>query len=635
MFFISRPAAFVLFFLLLCSSVPAQEPPFTATRNKKAEFLFGQALQQHQMLDYSKALSTLDKCIKLDPEFVDAWMLIADIHGKNENYGKSIEIYEKVKTIRPEFPLAYFSLANDAFKSADYERAYENIEKYLQMPDYFRKKNLAERIRANAAFAKEAVKNPVKFDPYNLGSGVNTHENEYFPGVTADEQTLIFTRLVGGSNEEFYLSHKNGNAWGTARNLGDPINTEQNEGTVSLSADGQYIFFTACNRETGYGHCDLLLSRLDGDQWLEPKYLNPPVNGGSWESQPSISFDGKTLYFSSERAGGFGKTDIWYTTYKNGRWTPPVNCGPEINTAGSEQSPFIAKDDQTLYFNSDGHPGMGGIDLYMTRKGADGRWSAASNLGYPINTQNDETCLIIAANGKDAFIAAEKEQGYGGLDIYGFELYEDARPRATGFLRGVVYDAVSKKKLAGKVELIDLVTGKTIVEANANKLTGEFLVCLQGNHDYALNVSNEGYLFYSENISLKNQPYAAPQTADVPLYPIVPGAKIVLKNIFFETDKFNLKDESKVELDKLYQFLTANPKVKVEIGGHTDNTGDKQKNIVLSNNRARAVYDYLVKAGIPAARLTYKGYADTQPIADNKSAEGKAKNRRTEFKILQ
>jgi len=623
-------------FFGLTTSIYSQDLPFSGSKNKKAEFQFSLALQQFQLGDYPKSLNYLDKAVTYDPAFIDAWMLIAKVHSNNENYKKSGEIYEKVKLLNPEFTMSYLELASDALKTGDYEKCSNNINAFLARPDYYKgKKRIAEKLKATVEFVSNATKNPVKFDPYNLGPGVNTFENEYFPGITADEQTLIFTRLVRNSNEEFFVSKKVDGVWDKAKNLGEPINTENNEGTVSLSADGQYIFYTACNRESGMGSCDLLLSRLDGDKWLDPVLLNPPVNGRSWESQPSISFDGKTLYFTSERPGGFGKSDIWYTTYKGGRWTPPINMGPEINTEGNEQSPFIAKDDNTLYFNSDGHPGMGGIDLFYSRRGNDGRWGPAKNLGFPINTPNDETCIIIASNGIDAYMAADRENGMGGLDIWGFQLYEEARPQKTGYVKGIVFNAVTKAKIAAKIQLIELSTGKIMVESYSNKLSGEFLVCLQGNKNYALNVSAEGYMFYSENFSLKNQIATDPLILNVPLSPISVGSKIVLKNLFFDVDRFNLKPESKVELDKLLQFMTSNPKIRIEISGHTDNTGDKQKNIDLSQNRAKEVYNYLVQNNIPAARLTFKGYADNQPIADNNTSEGKALNRRTEMKIIQ
>ncbi len=625
-------------FLLLLSlgAVKAQtDRPFTGTTNKKAEKLFGEALQAFTIMDYKKALPLLNKILEEDPKFIDAMMLLADLREQNDQFTEAINLYRKVIEINPDFQIPYYKLAYAALSYGEFETALNYIKQYKEKKGNQIDAGKIAHTEAIAAFGTNAVKNPVPFDSKNLGPAINSPLDEYFPGTTADEQTLIYTRLEGNMTEEFYVSKKgNDQNWTKSFNMGQPINTDQNEGTVSISADGQYVFFTACNRANAEGSCDLYFSALDGDLWREPRSLGFPVNTRAWESQPSVSFDGRTLYFSSNRPGGYGEMDLWYTTYTKGRWSPPINMGPEINTPGNEESPFIAKDDQTLYFSSDGHLGLGGNDLFISRKQANGKWGQPENLGFPINSHKDERCLAIAANGVDAYIATERPGGLGGLDILGFVLHEKIRPIKTGYVKGIVYDARTLKKLRARIELIDLETEKTVIEAVSNKLTGQFLFCLQGNKNYALNVSCEGYLFYSENFSLKNQPATEPLTLDVPLNQIIEGGRVVLKNIFFDVDKFELKAESKVELNKLIAFLKANATMKIEIGGHTDNTGVKEKNLALSNNRAKAVYDYLQQNGIDAARLSYKGYAEVQPIADNKTEAGRKQNRRTEFKIL-
>ncbi|MFA6260158.1 MAG: OmpA family protein [Bacteroidia bacterium] len=608
--------------------------PFTGTTSKKAERLFIQALQSSTRNEYENSMQALKACLKEDPNFIDALMLMADLKEQNDLFDEAEVLYKKAISVNPEFQIPYYKLAVAELKGGRYADALTHVDQYLEKGGKTVEKRKVDRLKATATFGKKAMENPVTFNPVNLGPPINTQLNEYFPGITANNQTLIFTRLDIGRNEDFYISNRVQGNWSKAKNLGSPINTENNEGTVSLSSDGQYIFYTACNLPDGAGSCDLYFSNLDGESWKNPRDLGFPINTQAWESQPSLTYDGKTIYFSSSRAGGLGESDIWYTTYNKGRWSPPVNMGTEINTPGSEQSPLIAKDDQTLYFISDYHPGMGGMDLFVSRKQPDGRWGTPVNLGYPINTQNDEMCLSISANGIEAFIACEREEGLGGLDIYSFELPEAARPHKTGYIQGLVYNAKTLQKLKARLELIDLETGKSILEASSNKLSGEFLFCLQGNKNYALNVSSDGYLFHSENFSLKDQPASEPLKLDIPLNPIQVGEKIVLKNVFYDIDKFTIRQESRVELDKLIQFLIANPTVVIEVGGHTDNTGVKQKNLDLSNNRAKTVTEYIVAGGIAANRLVYKGYADTQPIADNKTDKGRQLNRRTEVKIL-
>lgn len=612
-----------------------QNQPFTGTNNKKASKLFGDALQAFTAYDGKKANDLLIKIIEIDPNFIDAYMLLADLKEGNERYEEAQRIYEKVIGINAEFQLPYYKLAIAQLNDGQYNLALDNLNLYKQRNGNQIDANKVERAFMTAQFGTHAKQNPVPYDPKNMGAGINTPLDEYFPGVSADGKTLIYTRLKSNRTEDFYISNREpNNTWAQSKNMGAPINSELNEGTISISSDGQYVFFTGCNWPEGEGSCDIYFSMLDGMDWKEPRNLGFPVNTRAWESQPSVSFDGKTLYFSSARPGGMGGMDIWQTTYNKGKWSAPQNLGPDVNTVGNEESPFIAKDDATLYFTSDFHPGMGGVDIFYSRKQSNGRWGKPTNMGYPINTNKDERCMAIGANGIDAYIASERSDGFGGLDLYEFELYNYARPIKTGYVQGTVFDSKSLKKLKARVELIDLATGKTIIESQSNKITGEFLVCLQGNKDYALNVSADGYLFYSENFALKNQTATEPLKLNIPLNPIIAGEKVVLNNVFFEVDKFDLKEESKVELNKLVTFLKNNPTLAIELGGHTDNTGIKQKNFDLSTNRAKSVYQYLIASGIEANRLSFKGYADTQPVADNKTEVGRKQNRRTEFKVV-
>ena len=626
---------FTLLLLFFATLATAQNQPFTGTKNPKASKLFGEALQASTTFESKKAIDLLNQALVKDPNFIDAYMLLADIKESNEQADEAMVIYEKVIAINGEFQIPYYKIAKLQLKSGAYKKALENLKLYQTKGGHQIDNNKIQSALATAEFGSNAVDHPVPYNPINMGQGINTPLDEYFPGVSADNQTLIYTRLKSNRTEDFYISKKDENdAWLPARNMGPPINSDQNEGTISISSDGQYVFFTGCNWQGGEGSCDLYFSALDGTEWKEPRNLGFPINTRAWESQPSLSFDGKTLYFASARPGGYGGMDIWQSTYNKGRWSPPVNLGPEINTIGNEETPFIAKDDITLYFTSDFLPGMGNVDIFYTRKTAQGKWEKPVNLGYPINSYQDERCLAIGANGIDAYIASEREGGFGGLDLYKFELYENARPIKTGYVKGIVYDAKTLGKLKAKIELIDLTSGKTIIESVSNKVTGAFLVCLQGNKNYAMNVSADGYLFYSENFSLKDQSATDPLELNIPLNALIAGEKVVLNNVFFEVDKFDLKDESKIELNKLVTFLKNNPGLAIELSGHTDNTGVKQKNIELSTARAKSVQQYLITNGIDATRLTYKGYGDAQPIADNKTEKGRKQNRRTEFKVI-
>ena len=313
-----------------------------------------------------------------------------------------------------------------------------------------------------------------------------------------------------------------------------------------------------------------------------------------------------------------------------------MKLGDSINTHGREECPYIAADNQTLYFVSDGHPGFGGTDIFMSRRRADGTWGTPKNLGYPINTPADQTGIIVDPNGQLAYFSDNRPGGYGGMDIYQFNLYDSVRPAPVTYMKGKVYDAKTEAPLAASFNLIDLGTGRSVMQSTSLIGDGTFMVCIPVHKNYALNVSKKGYLFYSENFSLKdsNATLTHPYAINIPLQPIDTGASIVLKNVFFPTNKFDLKPESQVELDKLAGFLNLNPTVKILISGHTDNVGEKKLNQVLSENRAKSVLEYLVANGILKERLTFKGYGDSKPVVANDSDEHRQMNRRTEFKVI-
>jgi outer membrane protein OmpA-like peptidoglycan-associated protein len=645
-------AAACLFCLLLLIPVAGRaqaEEDFPPSLPKKAKIAYLNAVDYYQNDDLASAEKELLKALAVDSTFATGHYFLGEVYLETSQYDKAAAHYCTAIRLEPDqLPEAYYLAGKAEFMLGRYEEAVAHLEAYLQQA----KKSLSNRKKAgqylrNAKFASEAVKHPVPFKPVNLGPAINTDANEYFPCLTADNQTLLFTRLLAdrrsatGRQEDFFMSKKQNGSWSRAAAIGLPINTANNEGAPTLSADGNILFFIACENVYGYGEgrqglgsCDIFRAERMGDGWMQPENIGEPVNSRNWESQPSFSSDGKTLYFVSNRGGGY---NIWQTTLEeDGLWSEPVKLGPNINTDADESSVFIHPDNRTLYFSSNGHPGMGGMDIFMSKPDSTGDWGKPVNLGYPINTSGDDNCLSISSDGTTAFFASDREGGYGGLDIYSFELYEEVRPEKVNYMKGVVFDAETREKLRARFELIDLKTGKVAVESHSNPGNGEFLVCLPGNTNYALNVSRDGYLFFSENFSLTgNNPSSDPFLKDVPLHRIRTGEKVVMKNIFFETDKYDLLPESLVELGKLAGFLKKNPDIRIEISGHTDNVGTPAYNQTLSENRARAVYDYLVRAGLDPGRLAYKGLGLSQPIDTNDTEQGRANNRRTEFRITE
>jgi outer membrane protein OmpA-like peptidoglycan-associated protein len=618
----------------------------------KAVRLFDTATKLYDARQNEKALEAVEEAILADPHFIEAVMFKANILTDMKQYEKAIAAYKQAITINPDFfPNNFYSLGKTEFLVGQYTEAKTHFETFITYPKI--KSSLrtnALQYIANCAFAEQAVKNPVPFAPVNMGDSINSKDQEYFPAITADGKTFLFTRRlptlspsgIKTEQEDFYVSKYGKNAWGKARPLSE-INTIDNEGAASLSADGQYLFFIGCDndlhvRKTN-GSCDIFLSKKNGDTFSKPRNLDIPINTGSWESMPSFSSDGRTLYFVRviRDKNNISQYDIMVSHIgDNSEWSEPVSVSDKINTPYDEMYAFIHPDDQTLYFTSNGHPGMGGLDIFMSKRQPDGTWGEPINLGYPINTKDDENSLLVSPDGEMAYFASDRPGGFGGLDLYQFPLYEKVRPQPVTYMKGKVFDAETKKFLSASFELIDLATGKTVVSSTSNVGNGEFLVALPTGKSYALNVSKEGYLFFSENFELKNVKNSRdPFIKDVPMKPIRKGESIVLKNIFFDTDKYELKDESKIELNKLIGFLKKNSTINFEISGHTDNVGTKEYNQGLSERRAKSVFDYLLANEIPSARMVSKGYGDTRPVADNNTDAGRAQNRRTEFMITE
>ncbi len=639
-------------FIFLVSNAFAQNPELH-TKDKSALNHFKRANGFYRNYELLEAEKELKKAIRIDPEFLEAHLYLADIYIQAKREKEAMYKFQRVIEIDPTaFPNVFIDLGSLYFQNGEYQKSKDIYTQFTQIDSLSDNNSiLAAKGIERADFALRAIKNPVPFEPKNMGQEINSPYSEYFPSMTVDDQTILFTRAVpyryaaSNKQEDFFISEKIDGQWSNANGVGEPINTDNNEGAPSLSADGQILIFTACERygeygdnRIGYGSCDLFFSVKNGNEWSQPKNIGQPVNSYHWESQPSFSSDGKTLFFVRNIRNRTGEVeqDIYRTRIQNdGSWSVPQKLGPNINTPGREESVFIHPDGQTLYFSSDGHTGMGGLDIFMSQKDENGEWGKPINLGYPINTYNDENSILISSDGKYAYFASDRDGGYGGLDLYYFELPDEFRPKPITYLKGIVYDAETKQKLRAAFELIDVDNDSTIITSFSNDVTGEFLVALPSDKNYALNVQRDGYLFYSDNFSLKGFfSKLEPFLKDIPLQPIKIGERIVLRNIFFELDKYELQSESITELTKILDFLNKNKKLSVELSGHTDDQGSDEYNQELSEMRAKAVYEYLVLHGIDKNRMTFIGYGEEQPIESNDNPEGRANNRRTEMKII-
>ena len=519
-----------------------------------------------------------------------------------------------------------------------FEEALQQINAFSAIPNLGEKSIGAARYRKrNYEFAVDYQKKhphlDYAFQPINLGDSINTARSEYYPTLSISDSLLVFTRM-SNTGENFVKSNFTNNHFAEAQIVEGSINNQALKGAATVSNDGEWLIFAGDFFEKGYGSYDLYISYSTPDGWSEPENLGESINTPYWESAPSISPDSRTLYFSSDRPGGYGGRDLYMSTrLPNGRWSNAVNLGATLNTVGNELYPYIHADNQTLYFTSDGLQGYGKTDLFVTRKTTLDEWNVPENLGYPINTIEDEGSLCISSDGSTAYCASDRADSRGGLDLYKFILRDDIRPYKTLFVRGKVYDATTQKGLPCSVELIDNATNKTIMKITADEV-GKYFIPLPTGKDYTFVVNRKGYLFYSNLYELSKEKSDSTYTKDIALQPIQLNAAMTFKNVQFEKNAFGLLSISLIELDKLVQVLNENASIKLQINGHTDNTGKAEDNIKLSTNRAKSVVDYLVSKGINAGRLSYKGFGASQPIADNSNEEGKAKNRRTEFVVV-
>jgi outer membrane protein OmpA-like peptidoglycan-associated protein/tetratricopeptide (TPR) repeat protein len=616
-----------------------------STDNKKALANFEKSIEAYNKYDYEETILHLKSAIDQDKNFIEAHLLLSQIYQITGQVELSIVSGENAIRINPDFfPNIYFNLGDLLLKRGEYSRALNYFNSFVS----YRNTRAETRERAelyiqNCKFAIKALANPVPFTPINLGPNVNSNMDDYWPSLSADENTLVITvnvpkdptsqDVLYNRQEDFFISKRNPEGeWEPVRNIGSPINTPiNNEGAQSLTADGQKMYFTVCR-----GNCDIYVSNKENGKWSRPQKLPAPVNLDQFsEKQPSISPDGKTLYFVSNNKKGLGGYDIWRShRIDDYNWSEPENLGDVINSSANEQSPFIHFDNQTLYFSSAGHVGMGGFDIYMSQMINDSTWSTPLNFGYPINTFRDEDGLIVNASATLAYFSSDINPE-SGRDIYKFDLPQEVRPIPSSYISGTITDIRNGWPLRADFNLVDIDTDQTIMSNKASE-NGEFFLCIPTNRNYAFFAFEEGYLYHSEHFSLAgihtaNKPYRK----DIELRPIKIGETMVMRNVFFETDSYDLKPESVTELSKLIELLSLSQTMKIEVGGHTDNIGSADYNLTLSENRAKSVAQYLIDNGVDSKRISWKGYGLTKPIGNNETEEGRANNRRTEIKVVE
>ncbi len=623
-----------LVFLSSCKISRAQE----GNLSRRDRQLYEAAQKAWNARQMEAALPLYQKLVQQVPDLADAHLRLGQLYDFRRQ-GALVRVhYAKAVALLPdnsEMAPAYQWLGRDTFQRMQYDSAATYLRKALAF--YPERSNLALVTRkwiASTEFARKALQNPLKIDKRSLGDTVNVRKAQFFPVLTADNETLIFTGLTPERDENMYITHRTKNGWDVPEELSKNINSINNEGTCTISADGRTLVFTACSRRDGYGGCDLYISRKEGKEWLAPRNMGDVVNTPDWESQPSLSADGSVLYFTSDRSGGVGKADIWKSVRDSvGNWQVPVNLGRPVNTPDEENAPFIHANGRTLFYATNGLPGMGGFDLFFSQQ-VDTTWSEPVNLGYPINTVADQVGMYISSEGKTAYYTDDQPTPDGRRALlYSFTIPDTLQKLfvPAHYLKGRVYDQRTKAPLSATLELYDLKSQQRVSTFSTEAGTGQYLAVLAQRSEHALYVVSEGYLFKSLTFVASDSTPSL--QLDIPLERAEKDRVEVLNNIFFATGAYALDDKSKVELQKLVLFLKNNPKLGIEIAGHTDDVGGEKENLELSRRRAQSVADYLAGAGVPAGRFSAVGYGERNPKVPNDSDENRRLNRRIEWRI--
>ncbi len=607
--------------------------PKLTTSNRKAIELYVEADNYRVRGQLDQATNLLKQAIERDKNFEEAYFRMALVYKARESFIEAGAAFEQGLAVVKDpikKKMYYYELAGVSMRQPDYNKAQQYATLFLPLEKTDKRKIQQASVWKDQAVFALANSQKLEYEITPLSDTVNAYPMQYFPTLTADNAQLIFTARFGGGrndNEDLVVSRKENGRWTSPVSLSSNINSEQREGACTISADGRHLILTICG---AYG-CDLFESRRTGSIWSKPKNLGPAINSSGWDAQPSLSADGRELYFVSDRKGGLGGYDIWYSQLLEGVWSRAENLGPAINTPLDEISPYIHVNNQTLYIVSNGYPGYGGYDIYVSDK-KEGGWAVPVNMGQPLNDHRDQYSFMVASDGALAYYSREESKNRSRL--YRIDLPEDKIVLSKGnVLKGIVRDQQDAIPLAAGIELYDLKQNRLVSKVQSDSLTGEYLIVLPGGSEYGLYVTKKGYLFLSLNFSNKYA-YEGAVVKDVTLTRAQKDALVVLNNLFFDVNEYALKEESLTELAEIVRFLNQNPDVRFEIAGHTDNTGTEQYNQELSQRRVNSVAEYLKNNRINLQRAQLRGYGSKKPLQSNDTDEGRQNNRRIEFKIL-
>ncbi len=649
----------LLFCLLLVPSESFSAQPSdtcTGITDKKIRKMYDEGFDFFKKGKYSEAGIRMKNVLKLEPDYYEPYWILGYINykRKNSNFKEAEKNFLKLIELCPSYNVySYFYLAEINYGVEKYQEAVKYLNLFLADVDKVKSDedyNRAESLLKYSKFYLDIIDHPVPFDP-KVVQGISTAENEYLPTLSPDNQLALFTRekkmppardaiLQSASKMKerfmFSLIQPNGQ-YSEGEEMPEPFNRNDNEGGASLSIDNNTLYYTVCKMDKNgtYNNCDIFYSEYVNGEWTPIRNAGTNINmPNTWESQPSISPDQKTLYFVSDRNGGYGGYDL-YRSEKNtdGEWGPSINLGSVINTSGNEKAPFIHPDGKTLYFSSDGQMGLGGYDIFFSRLAENGTWSKPVNIGYPINSPEDEAGFFVSTDGQTGYFTSNKYNGKGGYDLYSFPLYAEARPEKVLFIKGTIKSETTAEPVKTHIELRNVET-KKISEIPLDSITGNYVAVAPFVSDYIMTVKKAGYVYESKYLSKADSSLVEPAKLDVEIKPIEVNKSYRINDIYFDFNSYELQGSAKVVLDQLIQWLSENMTLSIQIQGHTDNIGNDASNLLLSENRAKAVFTYIITGGISPLRLSFRGFGKTMPVDSNETESGRAKNRRTVFVIM-
>ncbi len=651
-------------FLLLGSSTIAQKNVAFSKSNFKHDVQgYKQALKHLQQGNikyynrfYNKALDEYLVANKFNPNNAELNAKIGYCYLNSSDKSKAVHFFKKAYSLNKNLDAYYIFMMGEAYHI---NNQFDEAIKYYKLAknkkskiDASVLKQVAKKVK-ECTFAKKLVATPINVKINNLSDAINSAYEEYVPVINADESEIFFTSrrptttggkidpLIGDYYEDIYYAHKKNGSWTKAVNMGTPVNSEFHDATIGLSLDGQKLFIYRDNKK---GDGNIYVTEKNGKKWSEPKELPAPINSKSQETSACYSFDGNTIYFVSDRPGGQGGKDIYKATKnKDGNWINAENLGPTINTPEDEDAVFLHPDGKTLYFSSKGHQTMGGYDIFKSTY-EKGRWSDPINIGYPVNTSDDDVCIVLTASGDYGYYTSIKADGKGKRDIYRVAFLDEINKPKLTLLKGIISDKKTGTLLKATIEIYDNNEDKLVGTFESNSASGKYMVSLPAGRNYGISVKKKGYLFYSENFNIPKGAAFQVVEKNIQLDKLEVGKKIVLKNIFYDYNKASLRTSSYNELKKIIALLKANPKLKVELSAHTDSRGSDAYNNKLSQARAQSCVDYLVNNGVSKSRLVAKGYGEKYLLISDAEInkltsevakeEAHQKNRRTEFKII-